>query len=422
MKTVIDISLLGSAYYSNRHRTGIARTVEDLLYALTDLRACELDYCAYNSLEQLIQSAAYLASSTRLGRPTLTTPRSGLLDVLVAAANKVYPDAAVVAKARLRRRVVSFFLKRFNTLYRSLDTGFVENADVLHSTFYALPEYRQQSKKLRRFITIYDMIPVLFPQYFESQITANFHNIIGSIRPDDWAIAISHSTKNDLCDYLKMDPSRVFVTHLAASETFYQCRDEKEKLRVREKYAIPEGPYLLSLSTLEPRKNIDHTLRCFARTVQEQGIQDLNLVLVGTKGWDFDKIFQEITRNPSIQKRVIVTGYVPDEDLAALYSGSMMFVYPSLYEGFGLPPLEAMQCGVPVITSNTSSLPEVVGEAGIMVDPRDEDTLCQSIWNLYSNSKLRTGMSLLSVARAAEFSWKKCAQDTVAAYKNATSC
>ncbi|HTP65773.1 MAG TPA: glycosyltransferase family 1 protein, partial [Geobacteraceae bacterium] len=133
---------------------------------------------------------------------------------------------------------------------------------------------------------------------------------------------------------------------------------------------------------------------------------------------DYDKIFAELARHDFSRERVIVTGYVADEDLAALYSGAIAFVYPSLYEGFGLPPLEAMQCGVPVITSNTSSLPEVVGDSGILVDPRDADALCAAMLSLYKDSDRREMLAQSALQRAAEFSWKRCVDETVRAYKN----
>ena len=144
-------------------------------------------------------------------------------------------------------------------------------------------------------------------------------------------------------------------------------------------------------------------------------------MLVGTQGWDYNDIFEEIFKHEDIKKRIIITGYIPDEDLAALYSGALAFVYPSFYEGFGLPHLEAMQCGVPVITSNTCSLPEVVGDAGIMVDPTDADALCHSMLEIYNKSSLREAMSLKSIERAKQFSWEKCTQETLAAYKTALS-
>jgi glycosyltransferase involved in cell wall biosynthesis len=225
-----------------------------------------------------------------------------------------------------------------------------------------------------------------------------------------------------LCNYLpNLDPSKIQVTHLAASDLFYPCSNIEKSSEVRSKYSIPDIPYILSLSTLEPRKNIVHTIRCFLNLIQQEKLSNLTLVLAGTKGWNYDSIFAEISDNSSLKDRVILTGFVADEDLASLYSSALAFVYPSFYEGFGLPPLEAMQCGVPVITSNTSSLPEVVGEAGIMLDPQDSDGLSQSILNLYSQPALRDTMAQQSLSQAQKFSWENCAKQTVAAYKSAIS-
>jgi glycosyltransferase involved in cell wall biosynthesis len=419
VKAIVDISLLGTAHYFTRYRNGIARVTEELIAAMMDNHYCDLGFTACNSVEQMVQSSCYLGSDPKLRDLKLYGPKGLFINGIVDLAKLVYPDASGVDRAKLRRRVVSFFLKRMNSLYRGADLQLDGSADIFHSMYYPLPRSISGSGNLKRFITINDMIPVLFPHYFEPEITADFRRVLESIRDDDWIIAISQSTRNDLCDYLKIDPARVFITPLAASGSFYRCDDAMKQAAARRRYGITEGPYILSLSTLEPRKNIDHTIRCFARTVEEQGIQDLQLVLVGSKGWDFDRVFGEIAQNEGIRKRIIVTGYVPDQDLATLYSGSMMFVHPSLYEGFGLPVLEAMQCGVPVITSTTSSLPEVAGDAGILVDPKDADALCQAIWTLYSDAALRGELAAKSLQRASQFSWKKCASDTVAAYRTA---
>jgi glycosyltransferase involved in cell wall biosynthesis len=151
--------------------------------------------------------------------------------------------------------------------------------------------------------------------------------------------------------------------------------------------------------------------------VEKYGIEDLYFVLVGTKGWDFDSIFDRLNSCTLSRDRFIVTGFVPDEHLAAIYSEAMMFVYPSLYEGFGLPPLEAMQCGVPVITSNTSSLPEVLGNAGIMIDPKNSSELENAMYSLYANEELRKHLSEKGMERAKLFSWQKCAEQTVDVYR-----
>lgn len=421
INVIYDISLLGTAFYFERIRNGIARTIEGLLLGMKDVPGCSLTFSAYNTPEQLVQSQEYVAAHPSLSSCPLCRPTSSHLNLLLQAARQLYPSPEKAVAHRYRRRAVSFVINRVAAGGSLLDNESISSADVLHSSYYPLPQRPVGSARLQRFLTIYDMIPLLFPEYFEPQIVRNFTDIIRSIRPDDWVLAISESTKNDFCAWTGFDPARVFVTPLAASNLFYYCNDPLKNSQVRSRYGIPDGPYALSLCTLEPRKNIDHTIRCFVKTIREQRIPDLNLVLVGTKGWNFERIFTEIAHADDIRERIFVTGYVPDEELASLYSAAMMFVCPSLYEGFGLPLLEAMQCGVPVISSNSSSLPEVVGSAGLMVSPTDGDALCQAFWDLYRSSELRGEMSRKSLVRAERFSWEQCAEDTVAAYRVATA-
>ena len=209
------------------------------------------------------------------------------------------------------------------------------------------------------------------------------------------------------------------VTHLAAAEHFRPDLREDQWPSLKRKYNLPDEPYALTLSTLEPRKNIAQVIRCYAQLVAEGQVEDMRLVMVGTRGWKMESAFKELEKLGSLAQRVIVTGFVPDEDLAPIYSHALMFVYPSLLEGFGLPPLEAMQCGVPVIASNTSSLPEVVGDAGIMVSPTDSDALCQAMASLFRDREERARWAKRALDRAATFSWARCAAETVAAYRSA---
>jgi glycosyltransferase involved in cell wall biosynthesis len=241
---------------------------------------------------------------------------------------------------------------------------------------------------------------------------------LARLRQDDWVICVSQSTRNDFCQYTGFDPSQVIVVYSAASpQVFYPCTNVNELERVRRKYGIPDGSYVLTLNTLEPRKNVQQVIASFAHLVEEEQIKDLSLVLVGAKGWKYEGILETISGCRAARDRITLTDYVPDQDLSALYTGALVFVYPSLYEGFGLPPLEAMQCGAPVITSNTSSLPEVVGDAGIMIDPTDTDALCQSMLDIYHKPCLRTNLSRNSLERARQFSWERCTTETIAAYR-----
>lgn len=419
MRVFYDISVLGSGLYDKRSRTGVARYVENLRTALLSNEDVELTYCAFHSLKEYLQIKSN-AELIDLGGSRLLSPSDNLCKGLALSLfEKIYPKKIESKNRQLTQIILDNFL-RFLDQFSSRDYFFEKpECGIFHSTFFPLPNNFKKRKKFRRFITVHDLIPIHFPQFFERRQIDLSRRIFRSIGPDDWVVANSESTKKDLCNFIKIDPEKVFVTTLAASEIFYRCNDKKALSEVRERYGLPNGDYLLSVCTLEPRKNVDQVIRSFKGMVQQQGISDLCLVLVGGEGWHYERIFHEIDVDVSMQERIFMTGYVPDEDLAALYSGAMAFVYPSFYEGFGLPPLEAMQCGVPVIVSNTSSLPEVVGDCGILIDPNDGDGLSQAMLDLYSQPAMRKILSEKAIERAKFFSWEKCSRMTVSAYEAA---
>ena len=179
---------------------------------------------------------------------------------------------------------------------------------------------------------------------------------------------------------------------------------------------------MLSVCTFEPRKNLRHLVRSFVELLRAHPeLSDLTLVLTGGEGWMFGPILAELAGTALPSGRIITTGYVPDADLAPLYSGASAFLYLSRYEGFGLPPLEAMQCGTPVIVSNTSSLPEVVGDAGILLSPDDRDGLCQAILDLHLHPDRRARLAEQSIQRARQFSWAGNVRQTAEVYRLALS-
>lgn len=420
IRVLYDAAVLGAGHHDPRSRTGVFRVTESVaLELLAHPVECELIF--YASRNQ-IDTIEYMASEPRFRGVHFSPSRTwkNVHDLWRKFDRKGRETQPGLPGFLLRymgsslTRVSSKFLGSILVV----DQKSLRRAEVYHSTFYPFDYRVKRLTHIKRFLTVYDLIPILFPQFFKTKTDAMLVRAFNDISHDGWALCISQSTKNDLCNYLKgFDPSRAFVTYLGASEDFYPCTDAARLASVRAKYAIPDAPYMLTLSTLEPRKNIHTVIRCFARTVLEAKIDELLLVLVGTKGWDYGKVFEELDRYPALRKRIILTGYVDLEDLAPLYSGALAFIYPSFYEGFGLPPLEAMKCGTPVITSNTSSLPEVVGDAGVMVPPTDEDALCQAMLNMFQDAALRARMSERSRERAALFSWEKCVEETIKAYR-----
>lgn len=300
----------------------------------------------------------------------------------------------------------------------TLDPATLQEAHVFHTPHSAVLDVVRQYPKVSVIQTVYDMIPFLLPETMTAEYRDYYADILRRIRPDDQVITISQSAKADFCDYTGFAENHVHVIALAASENlFWPCHDVERMTTVRAKYGISEGPYLLSVCTFEPRKNLRHVVRSFAELLRvHPELSGLSLVLAGGHGWMFEPILAELAGISLPPGRIVTTGYVADDDLAPLCSGATAFLYLSRYEGFGLPPLEAMQCGAPVIVSNASSLPEVVGDAGILLSPNDQDGLCQAILNFHGDPDLRARFSEKSIRRARQFSWEKNVRQTLEVY------
>lgn len=290
---------------------------------------------------------------------------------------------------------------------------FLGSIDLYHGTSFVMPPLHHA----KGIMTIYDLSFMLFPQFHTREMQAFTKNIRRYAERSDCIIAISEQTKQDIVRLLDVPADKVRVTLLAA-DTRYRVIDDKHRLAsVAATYGI-DREYILYTGTLEPRKNVPAIIRAFQSIKRELKVPH-RLVLAGKKGWLYDDIFAEV-RAMDLEHEVIFTGYVPDEDLPFLYNGADLFVYPSFYEGFGLPPLEAMACGCPVITSSTSSLPEVVGAAGIMVDPRKPEELAEAMARVLGDNELLADMRRRGVERAATFSWERCARETLSIYRDVT--
>ena len=280
---------------------------------------------------------------------------------------------------------------------------------VFFSPFFAPPK---EYLHLAKFLVIYDAIPLIFDEYRNNPGNYWFLELARKLDESYTCFAISAYTKADFLKHLPhLKPENIIVTPLACDERFKPANAD-EIARARKKYNIPENKkYIFSLCTLEPSKNLIRAVKCFANFISKNNIDDLVFVLGGAH-WDafIEKLENEIgSLDENIKSRILKIGYVDDSDQAALYSGALFFVYTSAYEGFGLPPLEAMSCGTPVITSNNSSLPEVVGQAAIMIDYDDDEAHIKAYESYYYNENLRQENSKKGLERAKLFSWEKCA-------------
>ncbi|MBW9223589.1 glycosyltransferase family 4 protein [Methanothermococcus sp. SCGC AD-155-E23] len=282
--------------------------------------------------------------------------------------------------------------------------------DIIHNPYQVPTLFKFKQKYV---ITVHDLIQILFPKEVKPLVYLVQKIMLPkTLRMADKIISVSYHTKRDLIKYLKIPEDKIEVIYHGVDED-YKPLPEKEVEMIKKKYNITT-PFILYVGSLKPLKNIPTLIKAYYK-LRKQGLE-YKLVITGKKRWKYREIFKLINKL-NLQKDVIFTGYVPREDLPALYNAADLFVSPSLYEGFGLPPLEAMACGTPVITSNTSSLPEVVGDAGIMVDPYDVDGLAKAMYEVLTNDGLREELRKRGLERAKLFNWKKCAEEHLRVYE-----
>lgn len=271
----------------------------------------------------------------------------------------------------------------------------------------------QPTRKGKTVAFVHDLTTLLHPEYHTASNTFLHRERFKRILRVDGILTNSEFTKKDLINHLGIKPETIFVTPLGADDRFRPMADSKITPVLRA-FGIKK-PYLLFVGTLEPRKNVEALIRAFNALKEKYWIPH-QLVLVGQKGWLYQDIMKAVEFSP-FRGDILSLDYVPDSDIPALMSGADVFVYPSFYEGFGLPVLEAMQCGCPVITSNVSSLPEVGGDACLYVHPESSDELSEKIYEVIRDKSLQKTLSMKGAERAKQFSWKKCAQKTLAAYQ-----
>jgi len=267
-------------------------------------------------------------------------------------------------------------------------------------------------------VTVHDLVPLILPAYRGSLLARLYTRLVAAAaRKARAIITVSQASQRDIVRYLHVPPEQIHVTYEAAGESFQPVEDAAQSVAIRHKVGLPQR-YLLYLGGFDQRKNLSALLRAFALLVNRQA--QARLVVAGQLPGRDSPLFPDPGRlvgELGIKERVIFTGWVAEDDKPALLRGAVAFVFPSLYEGFGLPPLEAMACGTPVIASNRSSLPEVVGEGGILVEPTDVEALAEALEVLWVDDALRAELRQRALAQAARFSWKQTAQETLAVYR-----
>lgn len=282
--------------------------------------------------------------------------------------------------------------------------------DILHSPGFVLP-FLSRTKNI---LTIADMTFITHPKVHTLLKRMYFGFLMPySIKKADKVIAISESTRRDILGTVKVDPEKIGVTHLAVGRKFKALNKEKCRKHIKDKYKI-DSPFVLFVGMIEPRKNLKRIFHAFTQ-LKEDTKMPHKLVVVGKKGWMYKELFNMV-KELGIKKEITFTGYVPDEELVRFYNAADTFVYTCLYEGFGIPILEAMACGCPVITSNISSMPEVAGDAAILVNPQKTGEIACAMKKIINDKELQKRMQRKSRLQCSKFSWKQTASKTLLFY------
>lgn len=269
-------------------------------------------------------------------------------------------------------------------------------------------------KKCRFLITLHDVIPYKMPETVSDRYFKIFSNQIPKIVSEcDGIITVSNYSKKDIIEAFNFPEDKVYVTHLA-SEDIYRPLDKRVSKYVAKKYYSIEDDFILYVGGFSPRKNIVGLIESFSKLMCTYK-KDIKLVIAGKKGKSYE-IYKNRAEELHISDKVLFPGFVSIEHLPYIYNAAELFVYPSFYEGFGLPPIEAMSCGVPVIASNVTSVPEVVGDGGLLINPRDIDNLYESMLRVLSDKELRKKLIASGIAKSRDLSWEKTANETISVY------
>lgn len=364
-KVLLDISVLGTGYKHEEHRTGVYRVCEKTLEALID----NYNYDVYFT--------SFLQNDT------------DCIEYLNSRNNKLSSKFVATKKYKLISILSYLFSKKYN---------------IIFSPYVQIPKQYRLNLFSKKYIILYDLIQVLKREWVRVEDFKNYTRFLKSLNKKDNLLCISEYTKKDLLKYgVKCNPKKVTTIPLGVDNRYKSTYTKEEVETVRKKYGIGDKKYFFSVSSMNPRKNFRHTVEGFIKFIENYNITDVSLVLAGPKGWG--NLFEGIDLN-KYKNQIVLTGFVDEKDLPLLYSGAIASVYLSLYEGFGLPPLESIYCNTPVIASNTTSIPEVVGGAGLLIDPSNIEQLVDAYKTIYEEKFNIKTFQIEAKKQIQKYNWK----------------
>lgn len=415
LNIIYDVYPLGQWNQGTGYRTGIGRVGLEILKALLRRDDVAITLLSPNGIEgdvyqTLCNEVSYPYTFLRLENNTKS--------VLKLCGDFIIKSMRKYCTHEMRAQIKQLLPVNVNAGYSMPDT---KKTNLLaeytagqpfwyFSPYYEPPLFIEPLQHVKKATFVHDIIPLKMPECFMNA-QDSIRKVQTIAERTDLVFTNSAFTREDMLSSLTcFTPEKIHVAYLACDVRFSRA-DEHAVTAVKAKYGIPpEKKYFLTLSTLEPRKGLLHVLKAFEALCQKRPDASICLVLAGQKGWKCDEITKSASKSTD---KIFTTGFIADEDLPALYSGCEAFLYMSEYEGFGLPLLEAMSCGAPAVTANTTSLPEVAGDAALALPPRDLNALCQAMLTLLDDPQLSQRLRLAGIEQAKAFSWDNCAKKIV---------
>jgi len=407
MNVLFDATWIGSHYKINAMHGGL-RVIHELTKRLENSPEIDLFYSSNRYDQDIINNIRLYLEENKYDDFQLNK----IANKETERFKKIY---------KLNCKATKFFKRKFNINFdlnlSHYNKDILTRMDIYHSPLEAIPSEIKHYKNIRRVFTSHDLMPFTRPDLAPPSFFDTLNKAYNSLDKETNIICVSEFTKSELLNYRKdINENMVDVVYLGADKNlFYQNLDELQKQKIFQKYNFKFEKYLLCLNRNQKYKNTAHIINAYINVINDSNYSDLGLVLIGTfENSEEKKVFIE---KYSLYKNIHFIEYVPDSELSVFFSNALSFVYMSLYEGFGLPIIEAMQCGSPIISSNQASLPEVVGSFGICINPFDVELLSEKICLLAKDEVLQNNMKEQSLNRSSFFSWEKNLQETVGVYK-----
>lgn len=388
---------IGIDYSSAVHQgAGIGRLTRNVVQALAALDADSSPHPSGDEYTLLVQ-----------GREIPFPPRPKPSENMRNAASGIPNPNWREVRTRLSQR---WWTRIWHRLHLPFNVEWlIGQVDLFHGPDFVLPPLHPRTRAV---VTVHDLSFLHLPHCFEPALLDYLNSAVPrATARADWVLADSESTRRDAIELLGVPEQQTSVLYPGVEPRFQPIQESAALNRVRAQYGLPQS-FILSVGTVQPRKN-------YVRLVEactQLDVEDVHLVIVGGKGWLYQELFDRI-KELDLQERVHMTGYVDDADLPALYNLAQVVAQPSLYEGFGIPIVEAMACGIPVVAANNSSLPEAAGDAGLLVDAQDSEALADALSRALIDSQLRRTMIERGLAQAGRFTWQKAAETLHATYQ-----